>query len=65
MVYKFLEKKSSDRTVKNENFSNKELAEVLQEPVIKKFKKRKVKSSYIGNMWGVDLADMQLIRKFN
>ena len=65
MVYKFLEKKSSDRTVKNENFSNKELAEVLQEPVIKKFKKRKVQSSYIGNMWGVDLADMQLIRKFN
>ena len=65
MVYKFLDKKSSGRTVKNENFSNKELAEVLQKPVIKKSKKRKVQSSFIGNMWGVDLADMQLIRKFN
>ena len=65
MVYKFLDKKSSGGTVKNENFSNEELAEVLQKPVIKKFKKRKVQSSFIDNMWGVDLADMQLIRKFN
>ena len=28
-------------------------------------KKRKVYSSFIDNIWGVDLADMQLMSKFN
>ena len=31
----------------------------------KKFKKRKVYSSFKDNIWGVDLADMQLISKYN
>ena len=33
--------------------------------ITKKFKKRKVHSSFIENTWGADLADMQLISKFN
>ena len=32
---------------------------------IRKFKKRKVHSSFIDNIWGADLADKQLISKFN
>ena len=39
-------------TVKNENISNKELAEELHKPIIKKFKKRKVQSPFIDNIWG-------------
>ena len=34
-------------------------------PIIRKFKKRKVCSSFRDNIWGVDLADMQLLSKFN
>ena len=34
-------------------------------PIIRKFKKRKVHSSFIDNILGADLADMQLIKKFN
>ena len=30
-----------------------------------KFNKRKVRSSFIDNIWGADLADMTLISKFN
>ena len=58
-------KKSSDSGIKNENMSNKELAKELHKLVIRKFKKRKVYSSFIENIWGADLADMQLISKFN
>ena len=45
--------------------SDKKLAEELPNPVIRKFKKGKVHSSFIDNIWGTDLADMQLISKFN
>ena len=38
--------------------SNKELAEELHKPIIKKFQKRKIQSSFTDNIWGVDLADM-------
>ena len=44
--------------------SNQELAEELHKPIIKKFKKRKVNTTFTGNIWGADLADMQLISKF-
>ena len=46
---------------KYENMSNKKLAEELQKPIIRKFNKRKVHSSFIENIWGADLTDMQLI----
>ena len=65
MVYKFFDKKTSGRTVKNKNFSNKELAEELHKPIIRKLKKRKVHSFFIDNICGSDLADIQLISNFN
>ena len=45
-------KKTAGGAVKNENMSNKEVAEELQKPVVRKFKKRKVYSSFIKNIWG-------------
>ena len=42
-----------------------EIAGELRKPIIRKFKKRKVYSSFIDNIWGADLADMQLITKFS
>ena len=58
MVYKFFDKKStllsgksaSGSGIKNKNISNKELAEELHKPIIKTFKKRKVQSSFIGDI---------------
>ena len=61
MVYKSF----SDGTIKIEIISNKELAKELHKRFIRKFGKRKVHSSFIHNIWGADLADMQLIIKFN
>ena len=65
MVYKFFDKKTSSRTVRNEIFSNKELAEDLHKPIIRKFNKKTVQSLFIDNIWDAYLADMQLISKFN
>ena len=42
-----------------------QLAEELHKSITKKFKKRKVQSTFIGNVLGADLADMKLINKFN
>ena len=42
-----------------------ELADELHKPVIKKFNKRKVYSSFKDNIWGVDLADIQVLSKQN
>ena len=44
---------------------NQQLVNELHKPVIKKIKRRKVYSSFKYNIWGADLADMQLISKFN
>ena len=57
--------KKSSRGIKNENISNKQLAEELHKPITRKFNKRKVLSPFIDNIRGADLADMQLISKFN
>ena len=63
MVYKFFDKKSSGSGIVNE--PNYQLANELHKPIIRKFKKRKVYSSFRDNIWGVDLADMQSISKYN
>ena len=63
MVYKFFDKKSSGSGITNE--PNYQLAEELHKPIIRKFKKRKVYSSFRDNIWGVDLADMQSLSKYN
>ena len=41
------------------------MANKLHQPIIRKFKKRKVYSSFRDNIWGVDLADMQSLSKYN
>ena len=64
MVYKFFDKKSAKGSGVS-NTENSELANELHQPIIRKFKKRKVYSSFKDNIWGVDLADMQLISKYN
>ena len=51
MVYKFFDKKMSSGTVNNDIISNKELAEELHKTIIRKFKKRKVQSSFTDNIW--------------
>ena len=63
MVYKFFDKKSKGSGITNE--FNYQLANELHKPIIKKFKKRKVYSSFRDNIWGVDLADMQSLSKYN
>ena len=63
MVYKSYGKKSSGSGVAM--LQNQQLAEELHKPIIRKFKKRRVYFSIKDNTWGADLADMQLINKFN
>ena len=68
MVYKFFDKKSKGSGVTPSNKSipqNEQLAEELHKPFIKKLKKREVYSASKDNIWAADLADMQLISKFN
>ena len=72
MVFKFFDKKSegSDRPLPcaSQIVNNKEniqLADELHKPIIRKFKKRKVHSSFRDNIWGAHLADMSLLSKFN
>ena len=60
MVYNFFDKKTKGYRLNNEI-----LAEELHKPIIKKFKRRKFYSSFKDNIWGIDLADMSLINKFN
>ena len=70
--YKFFDEKSalladksaSGGAIEDGIMSNKELSEELHKP-ISKFEKRKVCSSFIDNIWGADVAYMQLITKFN
>ena len=65
MVYKFFDKKKSGGAIKNKIMSNKELVEKLHKPIIRKVEKSKVYSSFIENIWGTHLADMELISKFD
>ena len=72
MVYKFFDKKSqgSGRPLSSasqlaNNKENIQLADELHKPIIRKFKKRKVYSSFRDDLRGADLADMQLLSKYN
>ena len=44
---------------------NGQITTQLQKLIIRKFKKITVYSRYRDNIWGADLADMQLISKFD
>ena len=63
MVYRFFDKTSSGSSIVNE--PNYQLANELHKPIIRKFKKRKVYSSFRDNIWGLDLADIQSLSKYN
>ena len=67
MVYKFFDKKSEGSGVVNTKLTpqNQQLAEELHKPIIRKFEKRKVHAAFKDNIWGVDLADMQLLSRYN
>ena len=67
MVYKFLNERTngSGINLQANSLNNEVLAEEFHKPIIKNFKRRKVYSSFKDNIWGDDLADMQLISKYN
>ena len=64
MVYKVFGKRSA----KGSSFAIKQseqLAKKLHKPIIRKFEKRKIHSSFKDNIWDADLAGMQSISKFS
>ena len=63
VVYKFFDKKSSRSGVATK--PNYHLANELHRQIIRKFKRIKVYPSFRDNIWSVDLADMQLLSKYN
>ena len=69
MVVKFFNTKSTSLADKSatgcgiKSMPNQQLANELHKPIIRKFKRRKAYSSFKDNIWGLDLADMQLICK--
>ena len=65
MVYKFFDKKSTSGSgiANNEIKQNLKLAKELHKPIIRNFNKRTVYWRFKNNIWGADLADMQLISK--
>ena len=63
MIYKFFDNKSSESGVATE--PNYELANELHQQIIRKFKRRKVYSSFRDNTLGVDLPNMQSLSKYN
>ena len=73
IVYKFFDKKtkgSGVTTLANKSATkstpqNEQLAEEIHKPIIRKFRKRKVYSAFKDNIWTADLANVQLIGKFN
>ena len=71
MVYKFFELKVASPDKKSEGSGaklipqNEQLADELHKPISRKFKKRKVYSTFKDNIWAADLADMQLLSRYN
>ena len=51
--------------IRKSAFNNEQLAEELNKPIIRKFRKRTACSGFKDNISVADLADMQLISKFN
>ena len=69
MVYKFFDKRSDSLDKSSRcgiaNEPNYQLASEVHRRIIKKFKRWNVYSSFRDNIWGVDLADMQSLSKYN
>ena len=64
MVYKFFDKKSEGRGIKNKTKKNQQFANKLHKPIIRKFY-FVLYFSFKENICGADLADMQLISRYN
>ena len=62
MVDKFFAKNTASSGLKSMQ-QNEQLAEELHKSIIRKFRKRRVYSTFKDNIWGADLANMQLISK--
>ena len=58
-------KSATGGTVKNEIMSIHDLTEELHKPIMRKLEKQKVHSSFIDNILGANLANMQIISRFN
>ena len=66
MVYNFFDSKVEGSGVNTKLApQNQQLTEELHKPIIKKFEKSKVNAAFKDNIWGADLADMQLLSKYN
>ena len=71
IAYKFFDKKSSESNVaallvkKTATEPNDQLPNELHRQIIKQFTRTKIDSSYGGNIWDVDVADMQYLSKYN
>ena len=71
MVYKFFDKKSNGSGAvaslanKSATNLNHQLANELHRQIVRKFKRRKVYSSFRDDICGIDLADMKSLSKYN
>ena len=69
MAYKFFDSKVEGSGAKHVNTKlapqNQQLAEKLHKSIIKKYEKRNVHAAFKDNIWGADLADMQLLSRYN
>ena len=66
MVYKFFDKKSKGSGVNTKLApQNQQLAEELHKSIIRKFQKRKIHAAFKDNIWGTDLADIELLSRYN
>ena len=63
LFYKFYDKKFAVSDI--QSMSNQQVTDELQKPIIRNIKWSKVYSSFKDNIWATDLADMQLISKYN
>ena len=64
IVYNFFDKRT-EGWVKSNNTQNNELVEELRKPIIGRFRKPWVHSSFTDNIWSDDLIYMQLLSKVN
>ena len=57
--------KNSGGGIKNAKRPQKELSNELAKSIIRKFNQRKAHSFFVGNIWGADIPDMELMSKSN
>ena len=69
IIYKLFDKKSASLNKSSRsgtaNETNYQLANELHKRIIRKLKKQKVYSCFRNSIWGVDLAEMQSLKKYN